>query len=136
MPAAKPIGRTGFSRPERSEPPSFQRRQMIRLAVTLAAAAGAGGYLLANLDDAALMPWLPRTLVTVAAVAFLLWIEGIRLARQIARAETGVREDLAQIDERLKTQRCKACYAEGYVDGVTRRPPLEDGTGERHLRSV
>lgn len=100
--------------------------------MTIAAAAGAGGYLIADIENTDMRPWLPRTLVIVATVAFLQWVSEVRLARQVAREAASVRQDLALIIQRLEQRLATAEVAEAYVDGLQRRIPQEG----RHLHSV
>lgn len=99
------------------------RHQLAETFIAVAAAAAAIGYLLADLHRTAMLPWLPRTAVTVAAVAILLGISEVRLARQLARAQADVEERLARIERRMPNAVDVEVdgYSRGYLDGLGHR---------------
>lgn len=110
----------------------FHRRQLVRMALAAGATAFAGGFIASHAMETAVLDWVPRVAVVVASVTLVLWITEIRLARQMARLETGLLSHLAAIERRLDERLGKAVYAEGYVDGIQRIMPEQ----QRHLRSV
>jgi hypothetical protein len=96
-----------------------QARNRRRYICTIAVAAAFGlGYLVADFEHTTVNGFMR----VGSSVALVLLFEEIRLGRGLARIER-------QLESRLK----EAIYAEGYVDGLQRRPPDD---GERHLRSV
>lgn len=94
----------------------FQRRQSIQLCVIVAAGSAALGYLIADLERTALLPWLPRAAVVVAAVALLLWISEVRQSRQLARAQAEVEHRLAHIEQCLQRSEYWRAYSDVLAD--------------------
>jgi hypothetical protein len=113
----------------------LHRRQAVRIATATAAAAFATGFIVAEtLRDVAVLSFLARAGVSVAAVVLFVAVAEIRLSRQMVRADVGHAQQLAALERRLDSRLHEAEYAEGYVDGLQRRPPGEGSA--RRLHSV
>jgi hypothetical protein len=105
-------------------PLQVQRRHALRVVSgAVAVAAFALGFLVANLDGGDSVNAVARVAANASLTVAAVWLHEIRTVRRFADLK-------AQMDARLS----QAEYAEGYVDGITRRPPGDDGRG--HLRSV
>ena len=124
----------------------YQLSYVIRLTIASAFTAGVAGFAVADMIALSqVAKWLPRAVLTVAALVLIVWVAEIRVSRQLARneahlatrldeVEAQMAERLDRIEEHLKERLREAAHAEGYLAGIQHREAVE--ADSHHLRSV
>lgn len=119
-----------------TDPParSFTLGEVLRIVAVALTAGTAIGYLVSHYSDETLNI-LARILSIVAITTVIHMIFEVKRRSRIDRVDHELQQIGQRLAEQPAPQRCEACYAEGYVDGLTRATPDAHGGG-RHLRSV